>query len=129
MKIKYIPRHKRIGVNLNLPSLNVEHEVLVEVPVLDDDGNQISVLVTTKSVPAREALGKYRVGDFKLSNLIKAGVPLKIVNLNRSLGFQISELENVCKGLESSEQFVNRVIAERKEKESWLQPSINEDEK
>lgn len=122
MNIDYVPRHLRIGVNLEVPVIDCSHEIKVEVPVTDDDGNVLFISSDVKRVPSSETIGKFTYGQFMLKNLVKQGVNLKTFNMNRSLGCQISELESICQGLENAEQYVNRVLAERKAKESWLKP-------
>lgn len=127
MKIDYVPRHLRIGVNLNVEHIDCSHEIKVEVPVTDDNGHVLYIASDVKCVPSSETIGKFTYGQFMLKELVKQGVNLKTFNMNRSLGCQISELESICQGFENAEQYVNRVLAERKANESWLKPETGKE--
>lgn len=126
LNVPYQPRHLRLGVNHPEIQIEFTHEVKASVPVLGDDGLSDFTLGDVKVVPISETLGKYRAGDFKLKKLVDAGVPLKVFNLNRSVGAEISDLVNICQGIENSEAYVNRILQERQEKESWFTPLSSE---
>lgn len=78
------PRHVRLGCNefAGPKSDPAYHEVKKEIPILDQKGNVISSEFVTQNVPIAESLGKYKLDDFKLENLVRAGVPLNEMSVN-----------------------------------------------
>lgn len=127
LKIKYVPRHLRIGVCCEPDKIVGFHEFPEIVPVVDDDGNVIERVKRVKRVKASDDMSKFLVSNFKLSKLLKDGVPLKMVNVNRSSSFTIDELEHIAQSIDDADQFVNRVMAERKERENWFNPPVSDD--
>lgn len=119
---KYVPRHFRLGRSCELPTIKAFQDVVESVPVVDDSGSVVYSKTVVKSVPADEVMRKYRISQFRLSALVKAGVPLKVVNVNSSNVATIEHLKNVCDSIESANSYVEKVLAQRKERESWLQP-------
>lgn len=119
---KYVPRHLRLGVCVKDQDVVGFHEEKREIPIIDDNGNVVEIRYEIVRVPAVEAMAKYKVSDFRLSALQKAGVPLKMVNINRSSAFTINELEKICQNLDNSEQFVNKVLQQRAEAQNWFKP-------
>lgn len=120
---KYVPRHLRLGVCVKEKELeNVQsfQEEKREIPIIDEHGNVVEIRYEIVRVPAVDAMAKYKLSDFRLSALQKAGVPLKMVNINRSNAFTINELEQICQNLDNSEQFVNRVLQQRAEAQNWF---------
>lgn len=130
LKIDYVPRHLRLGVCTDPLDFQGFHDIVENIPVIDDDGKLIETHRVVKSISASEAMSKYKVSDFKLSALLKNGIPLKMVNVNRSQAFTIDELESIASKLDSADSFVSRVLKEREEKRSWFdfgKPSENSD--
>lgn len=119
---KYLPRHMRLGRSCELPTIEAFQDVVESVPVVDGSGSVVFSKSVVKSVPADEVMRKYRLSQFRLSALVKAGVPLKVVNVNSSNVATIEQLKNVCDSIESANSYVEKVMAQRKERESWLQP-------
>lgn len=126
-KIKYVPRHLRIGVCCQSDKIDGFHEIPEFVSVIDDSGNVIERSKSVKRVKASDDMSKFLVSNFKLSKLLKDGVPLKMVNVNRSSSFTIDELERIAQSIDDADQFVNRVMAERKERENWFNPPVPDD--
>lgn len=126
LKIKYIPRHLRIGVCCEPEKIEGFHEFPEVIPVVDDLGNVIERVKRIKRVKASDDMSKFLASNFKLSKLLKDGVPLKMVNVNRSSSFTIDELERIAQNIDDADQFVNRVVAERKERENWFNPPVED---
>lgn len=117
----YVPRHIRLGLSLSeeVPFESYQ-DVIENVPVVDDSGSVVFSKQILKSVPSGEVMKKYKVSNFRLSALIKAGVPLKVVNVNSSNSATIEQLVSVCKSIDSADSYVNRVLEQKKERESWF---------
>ena len=116
----YVPRHIRLGCCCGLPEVQNLQEVVEDVPVVASDGTQVSSQRVIRVVPAAEVMSKYKASAFRLSALIKAGVPIEVVNINRSSSASIDELLRVCQTVEGAEQYIAKIEAERKERESWF---------
>ena len=115
----FVPRHIRLGVSCKTPEITDYHEVLEQIPVVDGD----SVVYTesrVSSVPAVEDMSQYKLSAFRLSSLVKAGVPLSVVNINKSNAATIDDLEKVCRNIDDADKFVCRCLAQKAEKESWF---------
>ena len=125
---KYVPRHFRLGVCVNSPVVDIRQDVIEKVPIVRNDGTVVSTQTILKSVPAAEVMSQYQNSAFRLSALIKNGVPLKLVNINSSSSVTIDKLYSICNSISDGEELVARFEAQRKERESWFNPSI-EDEK
>lgn len=128
---KYVPRHLRLGVCVkqqDLENVSNFHEEKREIPIIDDNGNVVEVRYEIVRISAVDSMAKYKLSDFRLSALQKAGVPLKMVNINRSNSFTINELEQICQNLDNSEQFVNKILQQRAEAQNWFK-STTEDPK
>lgn len=122
---KFVPRHFRLGAS-ELPSFKSTRSIPVEVPITDDDGNVIGVQTMYKSVPASDEMSKFRVGQFKLEKLLEAGVPLEIVNVNRSSMWQMDKLVDAMQNVEYLEK-VKSVLERQKEERDLLFPqSVND---
>lgn len=124
----YVPRHLRLGVCCTPPVVVCCHDVLEVVPFVDDDGVCVESHKVLRRVPASDVMSKYKVEDFRLSAMVRNGVPLKLVNVNHTDSFTISQLERISQDLDASERFVQKVFAEREEKQSWFK-SFEEDPK
>lgn len=116
----YVPRHIRLGVCCDVPSLESFHDVIDEIPIVDASGNVIELRKSIKRVPAVEAMSAYDVDKFRLSAMVKAGVPLSVVNINHSNTFTIEQLHEICQNLDSAESYVAKVAQQQKERESWF---------
>lgn len=116
----YVPRHLRLGVCCGVPDVPNRQEVVEDIPVVASDGTQVSSKRVVRLVPAAEVMSKYKASAFRLSALIKAGVPIDVVNINRSNSASIDELLKVCQSVDGAEKYIARVEAERKERESWF---------
>lgn len=119
---KYVPRHLRLGSPVSPFQVEAFQDVVETIPVVDSEGSVVHTNNVVKSVPASDVMSKYKVSAFRLTALVKAGVPLKVVNVNASNVATIEQLKNVCESIDSADAYVNRVLAERKEREAWLQP-------
>lgn len=109
-----------------MPSFKSTRSIPVEVPITDDDGNVIGVQTMYKSVPASDEMSKFRVGQFKLEKLLEAGVPLEIVNVNRSSMWQMDKLVDAMQNVEYLEK-VKSVLERQKEERDLLFPqSVND---
>ena len=124
----YVPRHMRLGVCTGVPEIVGYQEQKREIPIVDDDGAVVETRSEIVRVPAVVAMAKYKFEDFRLSALQKAGVPLKMVNVNRSRAYTISELEKISENIDNQEQFVNSVLQEREQRKSWFAPEVEETE-
>lgn len=115
----YKPRHIRLGSIVDIPKIIDYCEVRKEVPVID--GNEIvcteSIL---KLVPSSEVMSKYRASAFRLSVLLDSGVPLDVVNINQSSGATIDRLYDICQTMDGAERYVQKIMEQRAEKESWF---------
>ena len=118
----YIPRHLRLGLSADVPVLEAYQDIVESVPVIDDDGSVVTSHTLVKRINAHEVMSKYNVSQFRLSALVKAGVPLKMVNINSSTVASIEQLKNVVERLDNADLYVQRVLDERKERESWFKP-------
>lgn len=118
----YVPRHLRLGSVVTEEKVEAFHEQKREIPIIDDNGHVVEVRYEIVKVPAAESMAKYKLSDFRLSAMVSAGVPLKMVNINRSNSFTINELEQICQNLDNSEQFVNKVLQQRAEAQNWFKP-------
>lgn len=116
----YVPRHLRLGVCCSIPKVECFHDVVELVPVVDGDGVTVDTHKVLKSVPAVDVMSKYKVEDFRLSAMVRNGVPLKLVNINHTDAFTISQLERISQDIDASDRFVQKVVAEREEKQSWF---------
>lgn len=115
----YVPRHIRLGVCCHTPKVEDFHEVIEQIPVVDGD----SVVYTetrVTSIPAVDDMSQYKLSAFRLSALVKAGVPLSVVNINKSNAATIDDLEKVCRNIDDADKFVARCLAQKAEKESWF---------
>lgn len=119
---KYVPRHLRLGSPVSPFKVEAFQDVVETIPVVDSEGSVVQTTSVVKSVPVSDVMSKYKVSAFRLTALVKAGVPLKVVNVNASNVATIEQLKNVCESIDSADAYVNRVLAERKEREAWLQP-------
>lgn len=118
----YVPRHLRLGVCVGVPDFEPMQDVPQIIPVVDDSGSVIYSETVLKSQSAFDVMSKYKASAFKLSALVESGVPLRVVNVNASNSVRIDQLEQICKNLDSADKYVERVLAQQKERESWLQP-------
>lgn len=116
----YVPRHIRLGLCCKSPNYDCFHDVVELVPVVDVDGVVVETHKVMKSVPVSEVMSKYKVDNFRLSTLVRDGVPLKLVNINHTSTFTISELERISQNIDATERYVQKVDSERREKESWF---------
>ena len=116
----YVPRHIRLGLCCQPPVYECYTEVVEVIPVVDDDGVVVESHKVLKSVPVFEVMSKYKVDDFRLSSMVRNGVPLKLVNINHSNSYTITELERISKDIDVTERYVQKVASERREKESWF---------
>lgn len=123
----YVPRHIRLGVCCKLPVLLSFRDVLEEIPVIDEAGSVIETRSVLKRVPVSDVMSVFNVEDFRLSTMVKNGVPLNVVNVNNSSAFTIDQLERICQNIDNVESFVNKVAQEKAEKQSWF-ASFNESE-
>lgn len=116
----YVPRHKRLGLCCSVPLYACFHDVVELVPVVDEDHLVVETHKVMKSVPVSDVMSKYKVDNFRLSTMVRNGVPLKLVNINHSSTFTISELERISQNIDATERYVQKVDSERREKESWF---------
>lgn len=116
----YVSRHKRLGVSCVVPEIQCFQDVVNEVPIIDGAGSVVRTDMVIKSVPVEEVMSKYLVDNFALSALVDSGVPLKVVNINHSCAFDLTELQKICADIESAEKLVQNFEAQKKEKESWF---------
>lgn len=116
----YVPRHVRLGLCCFSHPLDLRQDVIDDIPIVDDRGSVVKTVSKIKSVPASELMSKYKCSAFSLSALVKAGVPLKVVNINSSSAATIDKLEQICVQLDSADAFVNKVMAQKLERESWF---------
>lgn len=110
----------RLGVSCGAPEIQDFQDVVSEIPVVDGAGSVVRADSVLKSVPAEDVMSKYLVKNFRLSSLVDAGVPLKVVNINHSSSFDLSELQKICSDVDSAERLVQKFEAQKKEKESWF---------
>lgn len=122
---EYVPRHMRLGLSCDVPVLDSYQDVLESIPVVDDTGVVVSTYSVVKSLPAHEVMQKYRLSQFRLSALVRNGVPLKMVNVNASNVATMQQLRDVAEKLDNADKYVERVFAEKKERESWFNPDLN----
>lgn len=122
----YVPRHLRLGVCCSIPQIQCSHDVVEVFPVVDDDGVSVESHKVLRRVPASDVMSKYKVEDFRLSAMVRNGVPLKLVNINHTDSFNISQLERISQDIDASERFVQKVVAEREEKQSWFKSFEND---
>lgn len=123
---KYVPRHFRLGLCCELPNIEAYQDFLESIPVVDEKGSVVFTKSVLKSVPVHEAFVKYNVSQFRLSALVKSGVPLKVVNINSSNVATFEQLKTICESLDNADAYVQRVMDERRERESWFK-SFNEE--
>lgn len=116
----YVPRHLRLGVCCSTPEIECFHDVVELVPVVDGDGVVVETHKVMKSVPVADVMSKYKVEDFRLSAMVRNGVPLKLININHTDAFTISQLERISQDIDASDRLVQKVVAEREEKQSWF---------
>lgn len=117
----YVPRHIRLGVCASAPEVQCFQEFPEEIPIVDSDGIVLEVRKSIKRVPASEAMAKFPCENFRLSKLIKSGVPMSMVNVNRSTNFTIEQLDNINRNIDSAEKFVQNMVAQRNERASWFE--------
>lgn len=116
----YVPRHLRLGLCASVPSIDCSIEVREPINIVGDSSELVQSRSVLRSFPADEYMSKYRLSQFRLTNLIEAGVPLKVVNINNSNSLTIERLNDICKTLDNAETFVCRSLEQQKEKESWF---------
>lgn len=116
----YVSRHFRLGVCCKSPCVECFTDVVEDVPVVDDDGVVVESYKVLKHVPVSEVMSKYKVEDFRLSALVRNGVPLKLVNINHTSMFTISELERISMDIDAADRFVQKIASEQAEKQSWF---------
>ena len=116
----YVPRHLRLGVSCGLPKVDLFQEVREEIPILDDNGNCVRLESVLVSRPANEVMQQYKLEQFKLSHMVAAGVPLKMVNINSSSSVTIDKLEKIAQDLDAADKYVKKLEEQRKERESWF---------
>lgn len=116
----YRPRHVRLGVCASVPDVLAFQEFPEEIPIVDSDGIVLEVRKTIKRVPAVDAMSKYPCENFRLSKLLKSGVPMSMVNVNRSSNFTIEQLDSINRNIDSTDKFVQKIIAQRDERASWF---------
>lgn len=121
----YVPRHIRLGVSCSVPDVQSYQDVVVDVPVVDN-GILVQTYKSVKSVSASEVMSKYKVSQFRLSALLQAGVPLKVININHSDQFTVDQLESICMKLENAEAYVNRIQQQHDERNSWFTPVVED---
>lgn len=126
-KIKsYVPRHLRLGVCEHSISYELTQDVIETVPIVDDSGSVVRSEFVRKCLPSHDVMQKYKVSAFRLSALVKNGVPLKVVNINSSNTVRIEKLLDVCRSIDSADYYVQKVIEQQKERESWFKPIESE---
>lgn len=125
----YVPRHLRLGVCCSIPKIECFHDVVELVPVVDEDGVVVETHKVLKQVPVSDVMSKYKVDNFRLSSMVRNGVPLKLVNINHTSTFTISELERISQNIDAADNFVKQVSAEREEKQSWFKSFDDKDVK
>lgn len=93
------PRHVRLSCNEQLgPSFDfATHEVVEDVPMLDELGHVVSSERVVKKVLVSDSLGKYKLDDFKLENLVRAGVPLNEMSVDTYNSLREEELLSKAK--------------------------------
>lgn len=117
----YVPRHIRLGLCCEPPVIQAFRDVKEEIPIVDESGSVIETRFVLKTVPVSDVMSVYNVEDFRLSTMIKNGVPLNVVNVNNSSAFTIDQLERICQNIDNVEAFVNKVAQEKAEKQSWFE--------
>lgn len=117
----YVPRHIRLGLCCDTPVIDAFRDVKEEIPIVDEAGSVIETRSVLKRVPVSDVMSVYNVEDFRLSTMVKNGVPLNVVNCNYSSAFTIDQLERICQNIDNVEAFVNKVAQEKAEKLSWFE--------
>lgn len=121
----YVPRHIRLGLSIEPKNQRPGvHELVEEIPVVDENGSVVYTESVKRLIDADEDMQQYKLSAFDLSALIKAGVPLKAVNLTKSRTASIDQLLAVCQSVDGAEKLVQRYEEQRKERELWLQPAV-----
>lgn len=118
----YVPRHKRLGVCAGVPDIQPFADVVESVPVLEDDGTPVRIEYVHRTVPVEDVMSQFRLSHFRLSTMIENGVPLKVVNINRSKSMDIAQLERICESVDGAERFVQKSLEYQKELQSFFNP-------
>lgn len=77
---EYVPRHARFEA-LETKTAENFREITEDIPLLSDSGEVVATSQRVVKVPSKDIIGKYKESDFKISNLVAAGVPLSQVSL------------------------------------------------
>lgn len=125
----YIPRHAQFEP-LTIVRPAGTREISENVPVLDEDGSVISTFHRIKEVPLKDVINKYKDSDFKLSNLLSAGVPLSEISIVDSNEKQLDFVNYLAGKIDSIQPLIkeinsNQPIVEQKE---VLNPNIENHE-
>lgn len=77
---EYVPRHARFEAQ---PQVNPVYtrEITENVPLLSEEGEVVATSQRVVVVPCSECIGKYKESDFRVKNLVDAGVPLSKVQI------------------------------------------------
>lgn len=116
----YLPRHIRMGKCCDLPKVDLFQEIREEIPILDDQGNCVRIESVLVARPANEVMQQYKLEQFKLSHMVAAGVPLKMVNINSSSSVTIDKLEKIAKDIDAADKYVQKLEEQRREREAWF---------
>ena len=93
MAPNYVPRHLRFDFEQEKCYISEPiHEFLDPIPVTKD-GNVVAEISNVVKSNAIDNMKKYSIDDFKIDNLLAAGVPLEKVNVNLSQSMEESVLD------------------------------------
>ena len=104
---EYVPRHA-LFEPLEIKSPVLTREITENVPILDENGELIQTSIRRKIVPITETIGKYKEEDFKIQNLISAGVPLKEVSIVESTEKMSDYVDYVSGKLDILDTFIQK---------------------
>lgn len=108
LRKNYVPRHAQFEP---LPIVHPAgfREISENVPVLADDGSVISTYQRIKQVPLKDCINKYKDSDFKLSNLLSAGVPLSEISIVESNERQLDFANYLAGKIDSIQPLIKNV--------------------
>lgn len=84
MRDSYVPRHIRLGGGDHEDVGNhvAMREVVEVVPILSESGTVMAEKAVVRQVPAHECMSKFKHEDFRLDNLLAAGVRLEEIDFD-----------------------------------------------
>lgn len=104
----YIPRHAQFEPLVIVHPAGTR-ELSENVPVVDEEGSVINTYQRIKEVPLKDVINKYKDSDFKLSNLLSAGVPLSEISIVESSEKQLDFVNYLAGKIDSIQPLIKEL--------------------